>query len=197
MPRQDSIALVERALAEIRRGRMVILTDDEDRENEGDLVMAAQKVTPAAINFMAKHGRGLVCLALSEERCRDLDLPLMVEDNTSPFGTAFTVSIEARGKVTTGISAADRAATIGCRLSCRQRSSVSVRQIRPRPCLAMKLIASGDTKSAASTRSPSFSRSSSSMRITMRPALSSAMMSWMGLRAEVMAVGKSRVSSGA
>jgi 3,4-dihydroxy 2-butanone 4-phosphate synthase/GTP cyclohydrolase II len=91
---------------------MVILVDDEDRENEGDLAIAAEKVTPDAINFMARYGRGLVCLALTEERADQLDLPLMVRDNTSPFGTAFTVSIEARGKVTTGISAADRAATI-------------------------------------------------------------------------------------
>jgi 3,4-dihydroxy 2-butanone 4-phosphate synthase/GTP cyclohydrolase II len=91
---------------------MVILTDDEDRENEGDLCMAAQKVTPAAVNFMAKHGRGLVCLSLTEERIRQLALPLMVQDNTSPFGTAFTVSIEAARGVTTGISAADRARTI-------------------------------------------------------------------------------------
>jgi 3,4-dihydroxy 2-butanone 4-phosphate synthase/GTP cyclohydrolase II len=91
---------------------MIILVDDEDRENEGDLAMAAEKVTPEAINFMARFGRGLVCLALTEERADALDLPLMVRENTSPFGTAFTVSIEARGKVTTGISAADRAATI-------------------------------------------------------------------------------------
>jgi 3,4-dihydroxy 2-butanone 4-phosphate synthase/GTP cyclohydrolase II len=91
---------------------MVILVDDEDRENEGDLAMAAEMVTPEAINFMARYGRGLVCLALTEERADALDLPLMVRENTSPFGTAFTVSIEARGKVTTGISAADRAATI-------------------------------------------------------------------------------------
>ncbi|MDP9120738.1 MAG: 3,4-dihydroxy-2-butanone-4-phosphate synthase, partial [Acidobacteriota bacterium] len=105
---------IEEAIAYFRQGRLVIIVDDEDRENEGDLAIAAEKVTPAAINFMAKFGRGLVCLALTEERCRELGLPLMVEDhtNTSPFGTAFTVSIEARGKVTTGISAADRAATI-------------------------------------------------------------------------------------
>ena len=107
-----SIALVERAIAEIRKGRMVILTDDEDRENEGDLVMAAEKVTPAAINFMATHGRGLICLSLTEDRIRQLALPLMVQDNTSPFGTAFTVSIEAARGVTTGISAADRSRTI-------------------------------------------------------------------------------------
>src|SRR3954470_24272639 len=92
--RQDSIALVERALADIRKGRMVILTDDEDRENEGDLVMAAEKVTPATINFMATHGRGLICLALTEDRLRQLNLPLMVQENTSPFGTSFTISVE-------------------------------------------------------------------------------------------------------
>lgn len=107
-----SIALVEKALAQIRAGRMVILTDDETRENEGDLVMAAEKVTPAAINFMAKHARGLICLSLTEERIRRLNLPLMVQENTSPFQTAFTVSIEAARGVSTGISAADRAHTI-------------------------------------------------------------------------------------
>ena len=111
-PPETSFATVEKAMEEFRRGRMVILVDDEDRENEGDLAIAAEKVTPEAINFMARFGRGLVCLALTEERCDELDLPPMVRDNTSSFGTAFTVSIEARGKTTTGISAADRAATI-------------------------------------------------------------------------------------
>src|SRR3954464_9837104 len=110
--RQDSISMVEKALADIRRGRMVILTDDEDRENEGDLVMAAEKVTPAAINFMATHARGLICLSLTDERLRQLSLPLMVQDNTSPYQTAFTVSIEAARGVTTGISAKDRATTV-------------------------------------------------------------------------------------
>jgi len=103
---------IETAIERFRQGVMVIIVDDEDRENEGDLAIAAQKVTPQAINFMSKVGRGLICLALTEERCNELKLPLMVEENTSTFGTAFTVSIEARGKVTTGISAADRAATI-------------------------------------------------------------------------------------
>jgi 3,4-dihydroxy 2-butanone 4-phosphate synthase/GTP cyclohydrolase II len=103
---------IAEAIAAFRAGGFVIIVDDEDRENEGDLAIAAQKVTPAAVNFMATHGRGLVCLALTEERCAELRLPLMVEHNTSPFGTAFTVSIEARGKISTGISAADRAATI-------------------------------------------------------------------------------------
>jgi len=109
---ETSIERVERALEEIRKGKMVILVDDEDRENEGDLCMAAEKVTPDAINFMAKYGRGLICLALTEEKLRQLDLPLMVNSNTSRFGTAFTVSIDAKEGVTTGISAADRAHTI-------------------------------------------------------------------------------------
>jgi 3,4-dihydroxy 2-butanone 4-phosphate synthase/GTP cyclohydrolase II len=111
-PSEPSFATVEEAMEEFRRGRMVILVDDEDRENEGDLAIAGEMVTPEAINFMARFGRGLVCLALTEERCDELDLPPMVAENTSSFGTAFTVSIEARGKTTTGISAADRAATI-------------------------------------------------------------------------------------
>jgi 3,4-dihydroxy 2-butanone 4-phosphate synthase/GTP cyclohydrolase II len=100
------------AIDEIRAGRMVILVDDEDRENEGDLTMAAEKVTPEAINFMARHGRGLICLTLTEERIQRLQLPMMVSENRSPMGTAFTVSIEARHGVTTGISAQDRAVTI-------------------------------------------------------------------------------------
>jgi len=103
---------VEVALDQIRQGRMVILVDDEDRENEGDLCLAAEMITPEAINFMAREGRGLICLSLTEERADELDLPLMVRDNSSSFGTAFTVSIEARRGVTTGISAADRAHTI-------------------------------------------------------------------------------------
>jgi 3,4-dihydroxy 2-butanone 4-phosphate synthase/GTP cyclohydrolase II len=105
-------ATVEEAIARFRRGGFVILVDDEDRENEGDLAIAAEAVTPEAVNFMVRFGRGLVCVALTEERCDALDLPLMVRDNSAPFGTAFTVSIEARGQVTTGISTADRAATI-------------------------------------------------------------------------------------
>ena len=103
---------IEEAIKEIQEGRMVILVDDEDRENEGDLTIAAEKVTPEVINFMAKHGRGLICLSLTPEKIDALGLPLMVEDNTSPFRTAFTVSIEARCGVTTGISASDRATTI-------------------------------------------------------------------------------------
>ena len=112
MTSSPPFAAIEAAIEEFRRGRMVIIVDDEDRENEGDLAIAAEMVTPQAIAFMATHGRGLICLAMTEERCDRLGLPLMVEQNTSTFGTAFTVSIEARGKVTTGISAADRAATV-------------------------------------------------------------------------------------
>jgi 3,4-dihydroxy 2-butanone 4-phosphate synthase/GTP cyclohydrolase II len=103
---------VEEALEELKQGRMIILVDDEDRENEGDLTMAAEFVTPEAINFMAKYGRGLVCLALESQIADNLELPMMVRDNTSKFGTGFTISIEAKRGVTTGISAADRAITI-------------------------------------------------------------------------------------
>jgi 3,4-dihydroxy 2-butanone 4-phosphate synthase/GTP cyclohydrolase II len=106
------ISTIEEALEDIRAGKMVILVDDEDRENEGDLTMAAEKVTPEAVNFMARYGRGLICLALTPERVEHLQLPMMVSHNTSAFKTAFTVSIEARKGVTTGISAADRAKTI-------------------------------------------------------------------------------------
>ena len=105
-------ARIEAAIEDIRAGRMVVVCDDEDRENEGDLVMAAQFVTPEAINFMAKEARGLICLALTPDRCEELGLDLMASKNESPFETAFTVSIEAREGVTTGISAADRARTI-------------------------------------------------------------------------------------
>lgn len=107
-----SVERVERAIEEIRNGRMVILVDDEDRENEGDLVMAAELATPDAINFMAMYGRGLICLSLDDARCDQLELSMMVDDNRSGFGTAFTVSIEAAHGITTGISAADRAHTI-------------------------------------------------------------------------------------
>jgi 3,4-dihydroxy 2-butanone 4-phosphate synthase / GTP cyclohydrolase II len=108
----STVVGTEEALEEIRQGRMVILVDDEDRENEGDLTMAAEMVTPEAINFMTKYGRGLVCLSMTDEKIDSLDLPMMVSDNKSPFQTAFTVSIEAARGVTTGISAHDRALTI-------------------------------------------------------------------------------------
>ncbi|GLI38875.1 bifunctional 3,4-dihydroxy-2-butanone-4-phosphate synthase/GTP cyclohydrolase II [Geobacter hydrogenophilus] len=106
------VAKIEEAIEDIKQGKMIILVDDEDRENEGDLTMAAEMITPETINFMAKHGRGLICLTMTSDRCDYLRLPLMVSDNTSSFGTAFTVSIEAKRGVTTGISAADRAHTI-------------------------------------------------------------------------------------
>ncbi|MEM7587600.1 MAG: 3,4-dihydroxy-2-butanone-4-phosphate synthase, partial [Acidobacteriota bacterium] len=110
---KTSFLPVKDIIEKFRQGQMVIIVDDEDRENEGDLVVAAEKITPEAINFMAKHGRGLICLSLTEERCRELELPLMVEDsNPSSYGTAFTISIEAKGRVTTGISAQDRAETV-------------------------------------------------------------------------------------
>jgi 3,4-dihydroxy 2-butanone 4-phosphate synthase/GTP cyclohydrolase II len=106
------ISSIQEIIADIKTGRMVILVDEENRENEGDLVLAADFITPAAINFMATYGRGLICLTLMEERCRQLNLPLMVAANRSPLGTNFTVSIEAATGVTTGISAADRARTV-------------------------------------------------------------------------------------
>src|SRR5688500_4508442 len=109
---KSAFATVEEAIEDIRAGRMVVVCDDEDRENEGDLTLAAQFATPEAINFMATHARGLICLALTPERCDELGLDLMAAKNESPFETAFTVSIEAREGVTTGISAADRARTI-------------------------------------------------------------------------------------
>lgn len=105
-------ASIPEAIDEIRQGRMVVVVDDEDRENEGDLTIAADKITPGIINFMAKYGRGLICLALSEERCDQLGLPMMTQANTSRFGTAFCEAIDAREGIATGISAADRAHTI-------------------------------------------------------------------------------------
>ena len=106
------IATIDEAVAEIRDGRMIIIVDDEDRENEGDLVCAAEKITPEIINFMARHARGLICLPLTEDRCDELHLTTQVADNTSYLGTAFTISIDARRGISTGISAADRATTI-------------------------------------------------------------------------------------
>jgi 3,4-dihydroxy 2-butanone 4-phosphate synthase/GTP cyclohydrolase II len=107
-----AISSIEEVLQDIHEGRMVIIVDDEDRENEGDVMIAAEKVTPEAITFMARYACGLICLSLTEERVKQLDLPLMVQDNTSPYNTAFTVSIEAKEGITTGISAYDRARTV-------------------------------------------------------------------------------------
>ncbi|MGE0104036.1 MAG: 3,4-dihydroxy-2-butanone-4-phosphate synthase [Blastocatellales bacterium] len=124
-----SLAAIEQAIEDFRAGRMVIIVDDEDRENEGDLACAAEMVTPEIINFMAREGRGLICLPLTEERCDELNLPLQVSEheNSSGYGTAFTVSIEARQGVTTGISAADRARTIRTAVDPKSRASDLVR----------------------------------------------------------------------
>src|SRR6185369_3357458 len=115
------------AVEDIRKGRMVIVVDDRDRENEGDLVMAASKVTPQAVNFMARWGRGLICLPMRGERLDELGIQDMVAENTSAFGTAFTVSVDARRGITTGISAADRARTIRLCLESRTRPADLVR----------------------------------------------------------------------
>lgn len=128
-----TVNTIEEAISDIRAGKMVILVDDEDRENEGDLYMAAQMVTPDAINFMATHGRGLICMTMTPEQLDRLQLPMMVQKNESPFETAFTVSIEARTGVTTGISAADRARTIqvAARLDVRPDDIVSPGHVFP------------------------------------------------------------------
>jgi len=107
-----TLAKINAAIEDIRAGKFVIVVDDEDRENEGDLVMAAEKIDSKAINFMAKHARGLICIAMTGERLKELNIPMMVQENTAKYGTAFTVSVEARHKVSTGISAADRAETV-------------------------------------------------------------------------------------
>ena len=123
------LASIEQAIEDFRAGRMVIIVDDEDRENEGDLACAAEKVTPEIINFMAREGRGLICLPMTEDRCDELRLPLQVahDENGTQFGTAFTISIEARVGVTTGISAADRATTILTAVNPNSKASDLVR----------------------------------------------------------------------
>jgi 3,4-dihydroxy 2-butanone 4-phosphate synthase/GTP cyclohydrolase II len=121
--RKSPFAPIEDAIKAIRNGEMIIVVDDEDRENEGDLTIAAQRITPEAINFMATHGRGLICVPLTEERVMELDLPQMVAKNTAQFETAFTITIEAKGVTSTGISAADRAATILTAIDPRTRPS--------------------------------------------------------------------------
>jgi 3,4-dihydroxy 2-butanone 4-phosphate synthase/GTP cyclohydrolase II len=139
----------EEIIAEIRAGRMVILVDEEDRENEGDLVLAADHVTADAVNFMAKHGRGLICLTLTRERCQQLNLPLMVRDNGTAMGTNFTVSIEAATGVTTGISAADRALTIKTAVAPNAKPSDLVQPGHIFPLMAQPggvLIRSGHTE---------------------------------------------------
>jgi 3,4-dihydroxy 2-butanone 4-phosphate synthase/GTP cyclohydrolase II len=125
--RNGTFAAIEDAIAAIRAGKMVIVVDDEDRENEGDLTIAAEKITPDAINFMARYGRGLICLAMTPERLDELEIPLMVSRNSSRFETAFCVSIEAKRGTTTGISAADRAATVLAAIDPSTKSSDLVR----------------------------------------------------------------------
>ena len=109
---RPGFATIEAAIDDVRQGRMILVVDDEDRENEGDLVMAADRATPEAINFMAKHGRGLICVPMTGERLDELRISMMVTDNTAPMGTAFTVTVDAKRGVTTGTSAYDRALTI-------------------------------------------------------------------------------------
>jgi 3,4-dihydroxy 2-butanone 4-phosphate synthase/GTP cyclohydrolase II len=146
-----SFASIPDAAADIREGRMVIIVDDEDRENEGDLVCAAERVTPEVINFMARHARGLICLPLTEDRCDELHLAPQVADNTSKLGTAFTVSIEARRGVTTGISAADRATTILTAVDSRTKPQDLARPGHVFPLRAKKggvLVRPGQTEAA-------------------------------------------------
>jgi 3,4-dihydroxy 2-butanone 4-phosphate synthase / GTP cyclohydrolase II len=144
-----SFASIEEAATEIREGRIIIIVDDESRENEGDLVCAAEKITPEIINFMATHARGLICMPLTEERCDELQLTMQVSDNTSSFGTAFTVSIEARRGVTTGISASDRATTILTAIDPRTKPSDLARPGHMFPLRARKggvLVRTGHTE---------------------------------------------------
>jgi 3,4-dihydroxy 2-butanone 4-phosphate synthase / GTP cyclohydrolase II len=149
--RKSPFAAIEDAIKAIRSGEMIIVVDDEDRENEGDLTIAAQRVTPEAINFMATHGRGLICLPMTEERLMELDLPQMVAKNTAEFETAFTVSIEAKGVTSTGISAADRAATIQAAIDPRTRPSDLARPGHVFPLKARRggvLVRAGQTEAA-------------------------------------------------
>jgi 3,4-dihydroxy 2-butanone 4-phosphate synthase/GTP cyclohydrolase II len=145
----NTLASTEEIIADLRAGKMVILVDEEDRENEGDLVLAADHVTAEAVNFMAKHGRGLICLTLTRERCQQLNLPLMVRDNGTSMGTNFTVSIEAATGVTTGISAADRALTIKTAVAPNAKPSDLVQPGHIFPLMAQPggvLIRSGHTE---------------------------------------------------
>ena len=150
-PQKTVFAEVEEAVAEIRAGRMVVVVDDEDRENEGDLTLAAEFVTPEAINFMARYGRGLICLTLTEERADYLRLGPMTAENTSRFGTAFTETIEAREGVTTGISAADRAHTIRVAIDPRSKANDLARPGHVFPLRARKggvLVRAGQTEAS-------------------------------------------------
>ena len=150
-PAKSPFASIDEAIAAIRDGRMIIVVDDEDRENEGDLTIAAEKITPDAINFMAKYGRGLICMPMTEERLDELDLPQMVPQNTASFGTAFAVSIEAKAVTSTGISAGDRAATILTAIDPKTRPSDLARPGHMFPLRARKggvLVRAGQTEAA-------------------------------------------------
>jgi len=149
--RNGAFAAIEDAIAAIRAGKMVIVVDDEDRENEGDLTIAAEKITPDAINFMARYGRGLICLAMTPERLDELEIPLMVSQNSSRFETAFCVSIEAKRGTTTGISAADRAATVLAAINPATKPSDLVRPGHVFPLRARSagvLVRAGQTEAA-------------------------------------------------
>ena len=149
--RKGPFAPIEDAIKAIRDGDMIIVVDDEDRENEGDLTIAAEKITPAAINFMAKYGRGLICMPMTEERLAELDIPQMVSQNTAQFDTAFGVSIEAKGVTSTGISASDRAATVLAALDPNTRPSDLARPGHMFPLKARKggvLVRAGQTEAA-------------------------------------------------
>jgi 3,4-dihydroxy 2-butanone 4-phosphate synthase / GTP cyclohydrolase II len=149
--RRSPFASIEEAVEAIRAGRMVIVVDDEDRENEGDLTIAAEKVTPDAINFMARYGRGLICISMTAERLDQLEIPLMVNQNTTPFNTAFCVSIEAKQHVSTGISAADRAATVHAAIDPRTKPSDLARPGHMFPLRARDggvLVRAGQTEAA-------------------------------------------------
>ena len=149
--KSSPFAPIETAIDAFREGKMIIVVDDEDRENEGDLTIAAEKITPAAINFMARHGRGLICMPMTEERLDELDIPLMVEKNTTPFDTAFSVPIEAKGVTSTGISAADRAATVLAAIDPKTRPSDLARPGHMFPLRARDggvLVRAGQTEAA-------------------------------------------------
>ncbi len=151
MTEQSAFATIEEAIEGIRAGRMIIVVDDEDRENEGDLTMAAEKITPEAINFMAKHGRGLICLALTEQRLDHLQIPLQATENTAAYGTAFCQSIDAKVGATTGISAADRSRTIQVALDPATRPSDLARPGHISPLRARKggvLVRAGQTEAS-------------------------------------------------
>jgi len=149
--RENNFSSIEDAMEDVRQGKMIVIVDDEDRENEGDLMIASEKVTPEAINFMAKYGRGLICLALTEERTRELGLSMMVEDNESAFETPFTVSIDAREGITTGISANDRSITVQTAINSQTGKSDLVKpgHIFPlRACTGGVLVRMGQTEAS-------------------------------------------------